>query len=198
MTESPAATTVRPVGVEQRPTGWWGMVLTAMVIATTYAAMYFTVVYIRVSNERWPPQGVAPPALDLAALSMLALASSAVAVWLSVRWMRYDPPAATRGALAAGLLLGAGHVALLVVDWTRAGFGPADHAYGSVFWLLHGTDLLLVSAAVVGSGTILAQQALGAHDTDTNDEIEVWSLYWWFVVAASIALSVTATAVPYL
>jgi hypothetical protein len=74
VTESPAASALRPVGVEQRPAGWWGMVLAVMVIATTYAAMYFTTVYIRVSVERWPPEGVAPPALDLAGLSAAARA----------------------------------------------------------------------------------------------------------------------------
>ena len=56
LTEAPFISRRRPEGVETRPLGWWGTVLLAAVLATTYAALYFTYVYLRVSSVHWPPE----------------------------------------------------------------------------------------------------------------------------------------------
>lgn len=149
---SPTPTDLRrPEGVEVRPMGWWGTLLTAAVVITTYAAMYFTYTYVRVASEGWPPDGIDPPALGRPGLAAAALLASAVSVRWAARAAVVRAWWPVRLALVAALVLGGIHIAVLMADWTAQPFAVDEHVYGSLYYVLPG-----IHAVILGIGMLVA------------------------------------------
>lgn len=187
----------RPEGVEARPMGWWGMLLAVAVLATVYAAMYFTYVYIRVSNVHWPPEGIDPPALGLVGLSAGALALSAVPVRLALQSERARAPIAYRLALVAAVGLVAVHGGLLLADWARVPFAVDEHAYGSLYFVLPGFHLTIVGIGVLMMLVLLAlswhEEAMAMLHIGTRS----LTLYWYITAFGGVALLGVVYLIPH-
>jgi cytochrome c oxidase subunit III len=188
---------IAPGAEEARTIGWWGMILGIIALAHLVGSLIVAYLYLRAGHTDWPPTGVERPDLLLPALAPVLTAAAAVLATLEVRWTERG---AILGMLGASGAIAVGLVAVLarVYALSDTGFRWDEHAYGSIYWLLHGTDVTLVGSGVIGSAVLLAQHAMGYYDEQRTDEIRVLSLYWWFVVAASVALYFTANVVPYL
>ncbi len=187
----------RPEGVETRPMGWWGMLLAVAVLATVYAALYFTYVYIRVSSVHWPPEGIDPPALGLAAGSALALAASALPIHLALQAERARALIGYRLALTAALALGGLHGALLILDWTRVPFGVDEHAYGSLYFVLPGFHLTIAGIGLLIGLTLLA---LSWHEEATamlHIGTRSLALYWYITAFGGVALLGVVYLIPH-
>lgn len=135
--------------VEPRPVAWWGMVLTLLVVVTSYAALYFSYVYIRVGVERWPPPGTPPPPLDLAAPSVGALLLGAAVLGVALRRSAALGSGMERTGLVVATTLGTVHVVLLYADWQRAPFAVTDHSYAALFYVLPQIHAVVVGLALV-------------------------------------------------
>lgn len=193
----PLATRRFPEGVEERPVGWWGMLLTVAVLATTYAAMCFSYVYVRVASGPWPPEGIEAPALDLAAASALVLAASAVAM----RWTRGREAVRALGSYRLGLAvavgLAAAHVWLLVADWLRAPFAVATHAYASLYVVLPGIHAVLMAIGSLVAFVLVLQ----SFDDDAAPQMRVATrslvLYWYTTAGGGLALLAIVYLMPH-
>ena len=188
---------VAPGAEHARTIGWWGMLLGIIALAHFVGALVVAYLYLRAGHAEWPPAGVELPQLTLPAVATALTAVAATLATLEVRWTARHGPVGMAGALGA-MLTGILAIVVRAAVLTDAGFRWDEHAYGSLYWLLNATDITLVAAAVIGSATILAQHAMGDYDTEHHDEIRVLSLYWWFAVAASVALYVVTNLVPYM
>lgn len=188
---------VAPGTADARTIGWWGMLLGIIALTHLVGGLIVAYLYIRAGNPRWPPQGVERPDLLIPAVAPVLTLVAAVFATLEVRWTERR---ATVGMVGATTAIVVGIVAVLarVYALRDVGFLWDEHAYGSIYWLLNATDITLVASGVVGSAVLLAQHAMGAYDEERTDEIRVLSLYWWFVVAASVALYITVNVVPYM
>jgi cytochrome c oxidase subunit III len=187
----------RPEGIETRPMGWWGTVLLAAVLATTYAALYFTYVYLRVSNVDWPPEGIDPPALGLAGLSALALAVSALPVRLSLQAERARALIAYRLVLVAAVALGGVHIALVIADWLRVPFAVDEHAYGSLYFVVPGFHLTLVG---IGLAMALVLLLLSWHEEATamlHIGTRSLTLYWYVTVVGGLGVLAVVYIIPH-
>ena len=108
--------------------------LLASATAFFFLAFLFAYFYLRSlnSDHLWRPKHV-DPSLTLGTLVMALTVASAVIVRLGLADHRAGrrPQWRLKGtvALAAGIVA----VVLQVVEWTTAGFGPADGGYASVF-----------------------------------------------------------------
>lgn len=173
---------------DPRPVAWWGMVLTVMVLATLYAAMCFTYVYIRLASPQWPPEGVPAPQAWAAGLAGTALAASGAAVWFSQR--------APVPGLAGALVLGGGHAWLLVDDWAQPGFDPAAHAYGSASVVLPAVHLSFVAVGMIIAAVVLA---LAVRDPGPRVDVSLrnLALYWYATVAGGLLLLALVYGIPH-
>lgn len=187
----------RPEGVEARSMGWWGTLLLAAVIITSYAGMYFTYIYVRVSNEAWPPAGIDPPELGLAGLAAVALLASAPAVAIGTRRAAVRGWVGVRIALVAALLLGGAHVGLLIADWVAAPFSVDTHAYASLYYALPGIHAVVV---VIGMLIAAVLAALTWH-ADGPALVYVGAtclrVYWYTAVLGGVGLLLVVYVLPH-
>jgi heme/copper-type cytochrome/quinol oxidase subunit 3 len=188
---------ISPGAADAQTIGWWAMLLGLIALANFVGGIIVAYLYLRVGHAEWPPPGFDPPPLTLAGIAVGLTAVAALLATLEVRWTASRGPVGMAGAIGA-MVAGSVAAGLHVASLLGAGVMWDDHAYGSLLWLLGGTATLLVAAGVIGSAAILTQHAMGDYGPDRHDEIRVLSLYWWFAVAGSAALYVTAYLVPHL
>lgn len=177
-------------------TSWWGMVLALLVLATTYVAMCFSYVYVRVGVERWPPEGIDRPSLELAGLAVAALVGSAAALAAGLWRLPTRNDVRERLGLAGTVLLGTAHVALLWTDWLDFGVPVGTHAYVSLYY-----GLPAIHAVVVVLGLLFALTLLAMPLTPSVVRREVGlrclRLYWGVVLVAGIVLLAVVYLLPY-
>lgn len=182
--------------VARGSTSWWGMVLALMVLATTYVAMYFAYVYVRVGVERWPPEGIDRPSLELAGLSVAALVASAAALAAGLWRLPAREDLRERLGLAGTLLLGAAHVALLWADWLDFGVPVGTHAYVSLYYLLPAVHAVVVVLGLLFALTLLAMPVAPAV-VRREVGLRCLQIYWGLVVVAGVVLLAVVYLLPY-
>lgn len=198
MTEAPPISTdLRPEGVEQRPMAWWGMVLTVMVMATSYGALAFSYVYIRVGVDRWPPEGIEPPALAVPVLSVACLAASALPMWWAGRRERGSDLAGMRLGLVGALALGGGHAGLLVADLAGAGFGAGVHSYASLYYVVPSFHLFTFALAWIFAAVLVALTFHRGAADQRHVGLRTLALYWYFLVVGGLGVLAVVYLVPH-
>lgn len=183
--------------VEPRPLAWWGMMLTIAVVATMYAAMYFSYVYIRIGVGDWPPAGIDPPAIGLPALSVGALLSSAAVLWAGLRRARQGDLAGERLGLAAALALAGAHVGLLLLDWTRAPFSIDAHSYAALHFGLPGIHLVAFGIGMFMAAIHLALSFRPVPLPRRPIGLRALGAYWSFLAFGGTALLAVVYLVPH-
>lgn len=109
--------------------------LLASATAMFYLGFFFAYFYLRSlnSNHLWHPKHVTP-SMTLGTLSTAAWVLGAVVLWFGVRDRRADRLSAWRLKGVLALVIGVVAVALQVIEWFVADFGPADGGYASVYF----------------------------------------------------------------
>lgn len=201
MTTSTSLSDRFPEALAERPTGWWGALLTVAVLATIYAALCFSYVYVRVGHIGWPPEGLPKPALSVAAAGVLVLIGSGAAVASAHRVETGDTRAqrggALRARLALGIVLGAAHAVLLVLDWGRTPLDPGAHAYASLFYVLPGLHLALLGAGAVAAAIVLVLSWRVESGPLVSTGVRGVAMYWYALAVGGTVLLAVVYLVPY-
>jgi heme/copper-type cytochrome/quinol oxidase subunit 3 len=193
---SPAAIRARR-DIEPRPTAWWGMMLTNLVVATLYGAMYFSYIWIRITQRDWPPAGVDPPPLDLAGLSAAALLASGAVLWVGLRKSHQGAVLVEQLALLGALLLAGLHLWLLVADLSRFPLGPGDHAYASLFYALSGIHASALLLAMILAAVLLAMSFLPEPLPRRGVGLRTLGAYWYLLAVAGALLIAVMYLTPH-
>lgn len=177
-------------------TAWWGMVLTLLVLATTYVAMYFSYVYVRVGVDHWPPTGIEPPSLRAGGLAVAALLVSAVALAGGLWRLPARSDLRERLGLAAVVVLAAAHVGVLWADWLEFGVPVTTHAYVSLFYVLPAIHAVVVALGVLIALTLLV---MPLRPTVRRREVGLRSfqLYWGVTAVGGAVLLAVVYLLPY-
>lgn len=184
--------------IEPRPLAWWGMMLTIAVVATTYAAMYFSYVYIRISVTTWPPAGIHPPALGLPAVSVAALLASAAVLWLGIRGSRRGEVVVERLGVAGALLLAGAHVGALLLDWHGAEFGIDAHSYAALYYALPAMHMATLGIGMLMAVVHLALSFRPAHHVPRRSiGLRALGAYWSFLALGGTALIAVVYLTPH-
>ena len=159
------------------------MVADFMVLAAIVAA-YFAV---KDGSSAWPPVDVGVGTYIPFVVSVTLTMAAASAQW-AMRAMRSNDQRNVGIALVFAAFLG---LATANVEWAafdKAGFGMADHAYGTFYFLLVGFHMIHLVAAV-GLILLLAGRSFAGHfSTDHHDPLRAGLLYFqytnavWFTV----------------
>ena len=176
------------------PNGVWGLLLFAATEAALFGSLIASYFYLRFQADRWPPEGIEPPAVAL------PLALTGVLVLTTVPMLAAARAAATgrRGRawllVAAAMLVQGGYLAWQIVLYVSdlGKFSPEGSAYGSIYFTLLGIHHGHVALGLLLDLWVLLRLAAGltAYRITT---VRVVALYWLFVNA--IAILVVATQV---
>jgi cytochrome c oxidase subunit I+III len=178
-----------------RAPGWWGMLLVLLTIAVGSACCIFSYFYFRAGTTDWPPAGIARPDLSLPVIRTVMFALSALPAWWALRSIRRDHQVQLQISLAANAALGGVFLALLMVEIGQWDPNLQGNAYGSVFYLLQGIQLLLVLIGLLISLFTQAQTWLGYFNRWRYLAVQNLANYWtfsvvhWLVVAAVLYVS---------
>lgn len=188
------ATPIAPGAEHARTIGWWAMLFGIIALAHFVGATIVAYLYLRAGQAQWPPAGIEAPELMPGLIGTVTVFLAAVLASLEVRWTRSNGPFGMMGAAGAIII---GSIAL----WMQLGVlsdapGWDENVYGSLFWLLAGTNAALIASGIGVSAALLVQHAMGHYDPERIDELRIGALFWWFVAIASVPLFLTLHLVP--
>ncbi|MEZ4682606.1 MAG: cytochrome c oxidase subunit I [Caldilineaceae bacterium] len=184
---------VRPNG--SRIVARWAMNLMILIIAIGLSSLLFSYFYIRFQNTVWPPANTPPPGLLWPAVSTALLLISGAAMWWAFSSVRANRMGQLQMALFAVFLVGATALGLLTYTFLQVEFSYDTHAYGSLYYLLHGFLILLVGAGLIQNGATQIWGWMGYYSAREHVAIDVTGRYWfatiifWLIVVATLYVS---------
>ena len=181
-----------------RSPGWWGMVGMISTEATLFATLLVSYFYLRFqSGPEWPPDGIAPPTLELPMVMTALLLGSSIPMHWADSGIRNGKQGRLRAGLLVAFLMGAAFLALMAVEYAEslAEVTPQTNAYGSIFYAttgFHGTHVLV---GLLMNLWLQVRAWLGHFDAERHSHVQNVTLYWhfvdavWIFVLASLYLS---------
>jgi heme/copper-type cytochrome/quinol oxidase subunit 3 len=177
---------------EQRPNGWWGMLLLLATEASLFGTLIATYFYLRFQTPDWPPDGIADPKLlrPLAFTAILVLTS--VPMWVATQAATAGRRGLLRANLLAALAIGALYLWLQsdLLRTNAASFTPRTDAYGSIYYTLQVAHALHVFAGLLLNGWLLSK-VWRRVTVYRLFGVQAVALYWHFVNALAVAVVLT-------
>lgn len=159
--------------------GWWGMLLLVFTEAMLFAFLLASYFYAKSQSPGWPPEP--PPELRLPMLNTGILLASSGTMWWAERAIGAGRTGWLRAGLLATVALGAVFLTIQGIEYAHAHFGPATHAYGSLFFVItgfHGSHVAVGLAMILFT---VARAWLGHFSADRHLGVRVTAFYWHFV-----------------
>jgi len=169
-----------------------GMAMFIATEATLFAIMIGTYFYLRFKNLHWPPPGIPEPKV-LVPLTLLALlVAASLPVQLAARAGREGRLRAARGFLTLALVMQAVYLAAAVHQYADdlKHFGPKDHAYGAIYYVLLGADHVHVGIGILFSTWLIAKLVRGLTLYRYN-ALQAIALYWHAVAVLTVIVTLT-------
>lgn len=157
----------------------------AMLLAGLLAAWFV----IKGGTPAWPPSGVAIDTYAATVYSITTAMSSFAAAWAVAASRRNDQRSAGVAVIVT-VLLGLAQFNLLWYDLSQTGFGVADHAYGTLYFLLMGFVLVHVGVAVIAIFVAGARAVAGHFGPRGHDPMRAAGALWHFSTAAWWAVAI--------
>ena len=179
-----------------RPAGWWGSVLTLGALASGYAALVASYLYLRAGNDEWPPGDAGAPGLGLPLLLAALLAGGGGAALLARVAARRGRRFPLAGVLGLSVLLGGAALALIAIAGGRVEIAPDEHVWGSLHVVLLGAAGVIVAAAVVCAMLAAARAWAGHVDAQRHLAVTIAVHVWLFAAATSLVLLATLYLTP--
>ena len=170
-----------PHGVIDDRRGTWAMVMFIMTEASLFLMFFFAYYYIAYNwRAPYPPE---PPKLTLALIMLAVLLTSSIVLHLGERAEKAGRSSAARGYVAVTILMGAGFIALQVLEYRNhlKTLEPTTDAYGSIFYTItsfHGAHVLL---GLLMLSYVLVLPQIGPGQKPPHRPLHNVSLYWHFV-----------------
>jgi heme/copper-type cytochrome/quinol oxidase subunit 3 len=169
-----------------------------LTLAVGTASCIFSYFYIRAGAATWPPAGIQPPDITLPIVRSAVLALSLPPAWWAVRSIKHDHQVQLQLALALNALLGVAFLGLLLTEIGQWDPNLQWHAYGSVFYLLQGIQLVLVVIGLLIGAFTQAQAWMGYFNRWRHLAVENLANYWTFSVVHWLVVAAVLYASPYL
>jgi len=174
------------------PNGWWGTALFVATEATLFGTMIGTYVYLRFHNVRWPPPGVAKPAVLVPALLTALLLSTSVPLQLASRAGRAGRAPVALRLLAAAFVAQTVYLAWQLYLWVNAihDAPPSQSAYSSIVTTMLGFDHAHVLLGLLIDAWLLVQLARRFTPYRLVG-LQSAAFYWHAVNALTVAVLLT-------
>jgi heme/copper-type cytochrome/quinol oxidase subunit 3 len=121
-----------------QPNGIWGMALFLCSEVTLFGTLLATYFYLDFDAHRWPPAGIKPPGTLWPSVATAWLVLATIPLWLASRAARRANRTGTLWAIAVGLAMQTGYLALQVILFRHdlLDFSPKQTAYGSIYFTM--------------------------------------------------------------
>lgn len=196
MSEALDLTRALPVGsAGHRASGWWGMWCLILTEASLFAYLLFAYFYLGAQAQG----GFVPemPKLRLALPNtVLLLASSAVLYW-GETGIRRNLKGRLKLALGITLVMGAGFLAIQILEWRAKTFRLWDSAYASCYYITTGFHMAHVAGGLLILLLLLLWTAIGKFDQRRHAAVSIGALYWHFVDVVWLAVFATFYLSPH-
>lgn len=181
-----------------RSTAWCGMICLLAVLGTVLAAITYSYFYIRLYSPSWPQVDLPRPRWTWFAIAYGLLLLTAPTLAFANHCFHNAKPIATQFLMTTILVLAAAFLAVNLYALADYGVSARDSAYGSLFYLLSGYPWLLVltGMALLGNAQI---RMLSEHQDRQGFmalQMQVTSLYWYFVAVAGLCVFLTLVISP--
>jgi cytochrome c oxidase subunit 3 len=177
----------RALGPPGRSSSWWGLAVGMVSLSTILGALAYAYAYLWVSADRWPPDGVEPPAPGWSVVG-LALLVGAGAAWSS----RAARLAGGAPAAAVAVGLGAAFTVVQGADVARSAHLVDEDAFWAITVTIQAAGVVL-GAAGVGVGLVVVWLR---SRTGWVEGTRLAALWWWFVGLAWPLLWLTTYVAP--
>ena len=172
----------------RRDPRWVAVMLLIAIEGSVFGLMAFCYFYIRTRLEVWPLTGPGPRELAFGSAILLVLLLSAVtAHWINKAAYAVDL-ARARSWLAITTLLSALALVVRAVELTNLPFRWDSNAYGSLFWGVLTLHTLHLIAGNIENALFLGLLYRGPIEKKHLVDLEVNSVYWYFVVFSWLPL----------
>ena len=175
-----------------KPNGWWGMVVFVATEATLFGTIVGTYFYLRFKVAHWPPAGIPEPEVTAPLILALVLVSTSLLVQLGFNAARRERVAATRRLLLVAMVVQSGYLAmqinLFLGDLHK--FGPQQHAYGSIYFLMLGAHHAHVFVGILLEA-FLFLRLLGGLTNYRLVGLQSTTFYWHFVNVLALVILAT-------
>lgn len=176
----------QPTTIAERPFATpmgLGMVLFLVSETFLFGGLFIIYYYLRAkTTTHWPPEG-AEPHLLTSGFNTVVLLVSSLAMYRAIGAIRKGNARRLGAWLATTIGLGGLFLAVKLYEWLTNGFGPWDHAYGSIYYLLTGTHALHLALGMGLLGALLLRARARRFSATHHLAVEVGGLYWHFVDA---------------
>jgi heme/copper-type cytochrome/quinol oxidase subunit 3 len=176
---------------------WWGNALLIMIESTTVLLLLASYFYLRRNFTEWPPPQplTMPPIfhpvpnLTVPTIELILLVLSCIPMYFTdMAARRNDGPAVRRGLaliLAVGVIL----IALRFFELrpSQLKFRWDENAYASIVWIILGTHLTYLLAAVAEFAIMLAWIIKHSFDPKHGLDITLLGGYWYWTAATWVA-----------
>ena len=165
-------------------------VATLMAIAagvSLFGGLIAAYLSVRADTVEWPPKGIKFDNYTATTLTLTLLMASVTVEW-GIAAVRRGVRGQSLFGLGLTVFLG---LAFLNAAWyllDRTGFGPGDHAYGTLFFTM--VVLAAVNVAVAMAYVLVAMMRVAGHQASSvdDDQLRAAGWYWQFAVVAWVAV----------
>lgn len=188
--------------------GWWGMIGLLVIVASGFAALYYSYFYIRLFSPQWPPDDIARPSLWMGAASLVVVILAGLVVQPVIPSASQpitnviQTQSRGRTALLLGLSLSTAvaYVGMIIYQWVLVDFTHQTNAYGSLFFVLTGGTGLMVAlgGAINLSGLVRLRRIAEEHLHEMTLQLQITRLYWGGMTVIACLTFVTVYLSPYL
>lgn len=187
-----------PVGsIGYRSSGWWGACFLILSEASFFAYLFFTYFYYAIQPQApWVPGG--PPSFTYSAPQSAVILVGCATAWWAGRSASRGERARALLALAATIVLGAGFIALQLIEWHSKPFSLSSSAYSSIYFTIGGFHLAHVVVGWIMFVVLFVWTALGYFDAIRHAPITIGALYWYFLAVVWLAVFFVLYVTPYL
>jgi heme/copper-type cytochrome/quinol oxidase subunit 3 len=174
------------------------MLLTCVTIFTAVATLIFSYLYLRIDVPQWPPMDVPLPDPVLPGIALVGLFVGGGAAFWSARGVRRDAIQPVRTGLAVASLAGLIYAVLYGWDLLRVPFTPSSHAYGSLYFALTVSMILVVLAGVAASAVSLFWIVRANDRAASLFNVRALAIYWYFLAGLGALVFLIVTVLPYI
>jgi cytochrome c oxidase subunit I+III len=183
-----------------RSATWWGMICLVATLGTVFATLFYSYFFIRLFSSEWPQNNLPLPEFGWSVLAFGLLWASAASLHRSARNFRDARKLETQVALVLSIVLGLGFLGVHLSELSRVPFTLQTNAYGSLFFVI---SWCLNVVVVVGLALLVAAQIRVRRDYEDRDgfmglQMQLTSMFWYFVVVASVFVFATIYLSPHI
>jgi cytochrome c oxidase subunit III len=167
---------------------WWGVMGLIVIEGTAFALLIASYFFYRMRYTEWPPSDAGLPRWDFTIANLILM----LLITYPMRKISQRAPTADR--LWLSKMLGVSAVLILVstvlryfefrtlqTDWN-------EHSYGSVVWALVFMHAFHLATTAGETGMLAVYAAVKNLDRKHRADIQVNTLYWYFVVVSWIVI----------